>query len=235
MRKLFIFLIFINFNLNADVTFSKLIEAEIKLEKKLMQADIDALGGIQKSWRNTIARVSELQNMLMASLREGGASGQIMENLVQQISSELALASSYAEQMKILNERIFSRQKRIEILEMEKAESKAKEEEEDPLSGEWEVNIFPQELKGKFILKLTGTLVSGTYELTGGWKGSLKGTLVGNRIRLERIDAEQGFMAVYYGKVDVEKFFISGTWESTLFTTGGPMTGNWTAKKIREQ
>lgn len=235
MKVIFIFIFSFNFNLFADLTLSKLLDSEIKLEKRLLETDLSSLNYLYKNWKAKVATVNELQNSLVNALQGEGTSSQAVEDLLQQISVELALAQSYGSQIQMLNERIWARQKRIEIMEAEKQESKAKEEEADPLSGEWQVQIMPQDIKGKFILKLSGTLISGTYELSGGWKGSLKGTLVGNRIRLERIDAEQGFVAIYYGKVDLENFTISGTWESTLFTTGGPITGNWTGRKVREQ
>lgn len=235
MKIILIFVFLLNLNLFGDLTLSKLLDSEIKLEKKLLETDLSNLSFLYKNWKAKVNNVSELQGTMMNAIQGEGTNPQAFEDLLQQISVELALAQSYGSQIQMLNERIWARQKRIEIMEMEKSESKIREEEADPLSGEWQVQIMPQDLKGKFTLKLSGTLISGTYELSGGWKGSLKGTLVGNRIRLERIDAEQGYVAIYYGKVDLENFTLSGTWESTLFTTGGPMTGNWTGRKVREQ
>ncbi len=211
------------------------MDSEIKLEKKLLETDLSTLNFLHKNWKARVSKATELQASLISALQEENASPRIVEDLLQQISVELAMAQSYGSQIQMLNERVWARQKRIEIMEAEKLETKTREEEQDPISGEWEVTILPQELKGKFNLRLSGTLLSGTYELSGGWKGSLKGTLVGNRIRLERIDAEQGFVAIYYGKLDLEKYTISGTWESTLFTLGGPISGNWIGRKIREQ
>ncbi|MCD4749558.1 MAG: hypothetical protein K8R59_09295, partial [Thermoanaerobaculales bacterium] len=71
---------------------------------------------------------------------------------------------------------------------------------EDRLSGTWKVVEEPGDREGLMYLLLDGTLVQGTYELDGGWSGSMRGTLVGDRIRLERIDSQLGFAAVYYGK-----------------------------------
>lgn len=235
MKIFLIFSLLFSFNLLGDLTLSKLLDSEIKLEKRLLETDLSSLNYLYNSWRSKVAAISELQTSLVKAMQSDTANPGAIEDLLQQISVELALAQSYGSQIQLLNERIWARQKRIEIMEAEKSESKAREEVEDPLSGEWQVQIMPQDLKGKFVLKLSGTLVSGTYELSGGWKGSLKGTLVGNRIRLERIDAEQGYVAIYYGKVDLENFVISGTWESTLFTTGGPITGNWSGRKVHEQ
>jgi hypothetical protein len=217
-----------------SITLSKLLESEIKLERKLLEGDIANLSYTYRAWSKSVAKVVELQDSLLASAKSDKVTAAGLDELVQQIASEMALAASTQSQIQILNERIFNRQQRIEVMEDERTNSQAQEESEDPISGDWEVAVGPQDLTGKFTLSLSGTLISGTYQLSGGWKGSLKGTLVGSRLRLERIDTEQGFMAVYYGKLDKESLTIQGTWESTLFTTGGPMTGNWTARKIRE-
>lgn len=218
-----------------NITLSRLLESEIKLERKLLDGDLANLAFAYKSWNRSVARVGELQDALVAATKADKMTAASIDDLVQQIASEMALAGSYQNRIQILNERILSRQQRIEVMDDERLTSVVQEEAEDPVSGEWDVTIAPLDLTGKFTLSLSGTLISGTYQLSGGWKGSLKGTLVGNRVRLERIDAEQGFMAVYYGKLDKDALTIQGTWESTLFTTGGPMGGNWTARKNRDR
>ncbi len=235
MKRIALFLLFLPLPASANITLSRLLESEIKLERKLLVGDLANLNFAYRSWNRAVAHVAELQDSLMVAAKADKVSAQAIDDLVQQIASEMALAAAYQNQIQILNERILNRQQRIEVMDDERLTSIVQEEAEDPVSGEWEVAIGPQDLTGKFILSLSGTLVSGTYQLSGGWKGSLKGTLVGNRVRLERIDAEQGFMAVYYGRLDKETLTLQGTWESTLFTTGGPMGGNWTGRKIRER
>lgn len=219
----------------SSITLSKLLESEIKLERKLLDGDIAALNSAYRSWNKSVGRVTDLQDNLLQATKAEHVIAANIDDLVQQVAAEMALSGAYQNQIQILNERILNRQQRIEVMDDERGISLAQEEAEDPLSGDWEVTVTPPDMTGKFTLALSGTLISGTYQLSGGWKGSLKGTLVGNRVRLERIDTEQGFMAVYYGKVDRDNLTIQGTWESTLFTTGGPMTGNWTARRTREQ
>jgi len=103
----------------------------------------------------------------------------------------------------------------------------------DDLSGRWQVAIEPGGLKGTFDLRLFGTLVSGVYELAGGWKGSLRGTLVGNTVRLERIDSQLGFVAVYTGRLEVRgaERRIEGTWQATNLAAGLPSAGTWLAQR----
>lgn len=104
--------------------------------------------------------------------------------------------------------------------------------EEGPLTGTWRLTVQPG-LTGTAYLVQQGTLISGTYELSGGWTGSLRGTLVANKVRLERIDSQLGFAAVFYGELDLEAdpVVIQGRWEATQLATGLPSAGGWRAQR----
>ena len=100
------------------------------------------------------------------------------------------------------------------------------------LTGQWDLIVQPG-LAGTAYLVHQGTLVSGTYELSGGWTGSLRGTVVANRVRLERIDSQLGFAAIFYGEVnlDADPDVIQGRWEATQLATGLPSAGGWRASR----
>ncbi len=104
----------------------------------------------------------------------------------------------------------------------------------DPISGKWKVIIDPGGQEGVMTLDLDGTLVNGTYTLDGGWTGSLRGTFVAGKIRLERIDAQLGFAAVYHAVVTTSggSGHMEGTWEGTHLTAGMPGSGTWIADKV---
>jgi len=100
------------------------------------------------------------------------------------------------------------------------------------LTGQWELTVQPG-LTGTAYLVHQGTLISGTYELSGGWTGSLRGTVVAKKIRLERIDSQLGFAAIFYGEVnlDADPDVIQGRWEATQLATGLPSAGGWRASR----
>ena len=56
----------------------------------------------------------------------------------------------------------------------------------------WEVVFMPLQHRGTFSLRQSGTIISGTYQLDGGWTGSLQGTLVNRKVYLVRIDSKLG-------------------------------------------
>ena len=106
----------------------------------------------------------------------------------------------------------------------------------DPVTGRWEVIINPGNRRGTLRLALDGTIVSGDYVLDGGFRGSVRGTFVGDRLTLDRIDAERGFDAKFYGRVTSGAARrIGGTWEGTVIAPApGPSGGTWSAQPARE-
>ncbi len=107
----------------------------------------------------------------------------------------------------------------------------------DPVTGRWDVAINPGNRHGTMRLALDGTIVSGDYVLDGGFRGSLRGTFVGDRIALDRIDSERGFDAKFYGRVTGGAARrIGGTWEGTVIAPAtGPSAGSWSAQPARDE
>ncbi len=109
--------------------------------------------------------------------------------------------------------------------------------ESDLISGMWQLVLEPGGHQGVMNLMLDGTLIQGTYELDGGWSGSMRGTLVGGRVRMERIDSQMGFVAIFYGALRVEgdEVRLEGKWEATQLAAGTPAAGGWVARRIDEE
>jgi hypothetical protein len=107
----------------------------------------------------------------------------------------------------------------------------------DPVTGRWDVAINPGNRRGTMRLVLDGTLVSGDYVLDGGFRGSLRGTFVGDRLVLDRIDSERGFDAKFYGRVTGGAARrIGGTWDATAIAPAtGPSAGTWSAQPARDE
>jgi hypothetical protein len=105
----------------------------------------------------------------------------------------------------------------------------------DVLTGRWAVVLQPGEQRGVFRLSLQGTIVSGEYALEGGATGSLRGTLVNERVRMERVDSKLGFNAVFFGRLSPDTRELAGTWEATTFGTGEAGSGSWRAVREEEK
>jgi hypothetical protein len=101
----------------------------------------------------------------------------------------------------------------------------------ETLSGTWQVTYLPGMTKGLFMLRQSGTIVQGQYQLDGGWKGSLQGTFVDGKIYLQRIDSKLGRSSELQGVLLLDGKQIRGTWQNYNLTDGGASAGSWTATR----
>jgi len=108
-------------------------------------------------------------------------------------------------------------------------------EDRAPLNGTWRL-VMESGQEGFVYLQQQGTLVSGTYSLSGGFTGSLRGTFVSGKVRLERIDSQIGFAAIFYGRLvgRGEDLRLQGNWEATQLASGLPSRGSWAARRVNE-
>jgi hypothetical protein len=107
---------------------------------------------------------------------------------------------------------------------------------EAPLTGAWRLMVEPGQ-EGIAYLEQLGTLVTGTYSLSGGFSGSFRGTFVAGKVRLERIDSQYGFAAIFYGRLvgRGEGARLQGNWEATQLASGLPSLGKWTANRVVDE
>lgn len=207
------------------------LRAELKVQLRLAGQRIERLKQHQGDVRDAWSRVERLTNDLTHAQRQGETlkSLEMRDADLRQAEAELVQEIMESERQRVALrgtwEQIEALRKEIEIVE---GETRAA----DPLTGRWAVVVEPGGLEGFFELELNGTLVEGTYELSGGWTGSLKGTLVERRVRLERIDSQLGFAAVFYGRLfpNTEPPRLQGTWEGTQLGAGLPSSGTWVGR-----
>jgi len=56
-------------------------------------------------------------------------------------------------------------------------------------------------------------------------------------VRLERIDSQIGFAAIFYGRLvgRGENLRLQGNWEATQLASGLPSRGSWTATRVSDE
>ena len=166
-----------------------------------MATDLATLERAQEQIRDAADRMVRLGDDLLRAQKEGEDSGAFTARATD--------SAAPRPRSRPISARVSSsapRSARRAYLEQLQAEIK-RLEEAAPSSG----TSFPgagrcdraRRLEGHFDLHLDGTLVTGVYQLSGGWKGSLRGTFIGGDVRLERIDSQHGFVAVYNGRLVV--------------------------------
>lgn len=218
---------------SGDTVLLDVFRTQLELEKRLISAELSQLEKGQEDLRLACDRMLRLADDLLRAQRDGEDSATLTSRSgdLRRAEAEVAALIAGSQQLRAT---IVARRAVIEQLTAEvKRLEETLQTTGDDLSGRWQVAIEPGGLKGTFDLRLFGTLVSGVYELAGGWKGSLRGTLVGNAVRLERIDSQLGFVAVYTGRLEVRggERRIEGTWQATNLAAGLPTAGTWLAQR----
>jgi hypothetical protein len=217
-----------------DPVLLDVFRTQLELEKRLIGAELAQLERGQEDLRQACDRMLRLADDLLRAQRDGEDSATLSSRSadLRRAEAEVAALIAGAQQLRatVVARRSVIEQLAAEVKRLEEALAATSDE----LSGRWNVAIEPGGLKGTFDLRLFGTLVSGVYELSGGgWRGSLRGTLVGNVVRLERIDSQLGFVAVYTGRLEARgaERRIEGTWQGTNLAAGLPSAGIWVAQR----
>lgn len=205
--------------------------AELAREKKRIATDLRSLSELSRRLETALSQLAgSTRAVADAAARTDAGPDEIArrEDAVEVSEQEVRVL---LERRRLLADRILERRRTIAGLEADLSGKRPP----DSLSGRWTVTMEPGEERGVFRMTLDGTIVSGDYTLEGGYSGSLRGTLVNDRLRVERVDSKLGFSAVYFGRVARDGSGISGTWEATTLGTGSPGTGRWRAVREEEK
>ncbi len=213
-----------------------LLREELKIKGELLQEELSQLerhdSQVQEAW----VRVERLSADLLRAQNQDESleSLRLRDQDLRLVEAELQMHLEHSQRLRhsIMSTRAEIDKIAAEVLRLEDQLGRDK----DPLTGTWRIVSEPGGQEGYLYLELNGTLVSGTYTLSGGWSGSLRGTLVARKIRLERIDSQIGFAAKLFGRLKTRGTTprIEGTWDSTQLAVGLPTTGTWFAEKVEE-
>ncbi len=221
---------------DAALPLAQALREEVKVEERVLALAIGEVGQAEEQIQGAWVRVERQSADLLRAQEQGESldSIRLREADLRAAESELMMHIRHSQQLR--REMIAGRLRIAELqAEVERLESTVGSSD-DPVSGPWRLVVEPGGQEGYMSLVLDGTLVQGTYQLAGGWTGSLRGTLVAGKLRLERIDSQIGFSSVYYARLlgSGEGARLEGTWDATQLATGMPSSGSWVAERVRE-
>jgi prophage DNA circulation protein len=208
---------------------SDAVRSELTRERKRLLTDARTLSDVSRKLETSLNQLASASRAVAEAAARGDGPDEIArrEDAVSDAEQEVR---ALLEKRRLLADRVVERRRSIIALEGELTTKKA-----ESLTGRWAVTLDPGSRRGVFRMNLDGTIVSGDYALDGGYTGSLRGTLVNDRLRLERVDSQQGFSAIFYGRVARDLSSIAGTWESTNYGAGEPGAGVWRAVREEER
>jgi hypothetical protein len=209
----------------------------LDLEKKARAFDLLEVDRLTTAASRSDAVAALARQRLLDTLHGGEADIGALRDDEERVVEAEARARAAQENRRAAVSRVLDRAQRISMLQEEIARRRtAARKPGDPVTGRWQTVIDPGGRKGVLRLVLDGTLLSGDYVLDGGFRGSVRGTFIGERVSIQRIDSERGFDATFYGRLQPLAKRITGTWEATAIApTVGPVAGTWSATLLPDE
>ena len=235
---LFIFLLSSSRSSSAATVRDPVVESlliSLDIERRRVAEDAEeferATARLSRAEGNLSAAVSQFVRLV----RDGSPDRNALDNAEESVSDADGRVRSEQARRAMLASRLADHGRRIAALREEIARRRITGGVTDPLTGRWDVVINPGARRGVYRLVLDGTIVSGDYTLDGGFRGSLRGTLVGDTVSLQRIDSERGFDANFYGRLTLNPRRLVGTWEATAIAPSPQGAGTWVGNPGRDE
>ena len=207
-----------------------IVKNELARERRRLATDARTLADLSRRLETSLNQLAAASRAVTDAVNKGEAPAEEISRREDVVAESEQEVRTLLEKRRLVADRIVERRRSIAALEQELTPRKL-----DAVTGRWAVTLDPGSQRGVFRMALDGTIVSGEYSLEGGYTGSLRGTLVSDRLRLERVDSTLGFSAIFYGRVARDLTSISGTWETTTFGGGTTTNGVWRAVRETEE
>jgi len=236
MRRLVILLITLATSLSAHAQVADSLREQAKIREMVLAGQVREMVEIREELREVWTRLEQQSGGLLQAQREGETvdSLRLRDEDLREIEAQMRAALSRSQQLRrsMLENREMLAAIGIEVERLSAVVGAA----EAPLNGTWRLVVEPGQ-DGFAYLQQQGTLVAGTYALSGGFTGSFRGTFVAGKVRLERIDSQIGFAAIFYGRLvgRGENLRLQGNWEATQLASGLPSRGSWTATRVSDE
>ena len=215
--------------------------SSVDMERRRVLEDLEEFDRISGQASRAESDLNASLNQIARLAREGILDRALLEQAEQAAADGRARVQAGQDRRRAISERLAEHIRRLAAFrdEMARRRDTLRSNPADPLTGRWEVFVNPGGRHGVYRLSLDGTILSGDYVLDGGFRGSLRGTFVADRVMFERVDSERGVDARFYGRLTTAPAKrLVGTWEGTQIApapASGPVAGTWVAQPAREE
>ncbi len=208
------------------------VGTSLAIESTLLREDRARYAELSRRRQAVKARIEQLRESLDSAVgRSGSDAAANLERLLELLDEAEGERTEIHLAERALLERIRDRLRRVALFDEQLASLRDRPAPaKGLLSGSWEVVLLPINQRGVFELTQTGTIITGTYRLAGGFTGSLQGTLVQTKVFLQRIDSQLGRSMELEGRLSADEGMIRGTWLSYDLSDHGGQ-GDWSATK----
>lgn len=210
------------------------LRRQLAVEEGLLAQALRAHGEARTRQKAAWADLQVAADRAERALANAAASEAEAERAVQDLDVAEAAVGVLSGRVAELQRTALEERRRIAALRAELARSPSlAAASSDPITGQWRIEISSPAEVGTFDLELEGTQVRGRYTFQGGKSGSLSGTFIDGRLRLERIDHTRGLDGVFEGSVDGSLETVRGFWSPSILSDGGPGGAGWSGVRTR--
>lgn len=208
------------------------LQSQFSIEARLLDEEIATYGRARAREKRAVADLQRLNAQLDELTEDPNASLSSFGGLEEEVGVAIEEACARAKESAAARQRMYERMRRLSgiVQEYEMTEER-RQARSGGIAGVWRVEAQPIDLYGVFDLEAENLLVTGTYRMSNGNQGSMRGTLVGSKLELEMIDSRQGAVATVKGVLDTVKGEIRGRWFAFDLSAGRPSSGDWRAYK----
>lgn len=208
------------------------LQSSFAIEAGLLDEEIATYGRARAREKRAVADLQRLNAQLDELIEDPNASLSSFSRLEEEVGLAIDEACARAKESVAARRRMYDRMRRLSgiVAEYEMTEER-RQARSGGIAGVWRVEAQPIDLYGIFELEADNLLVTGTYRMSNGNQGSMRGTLVGDRLELEMIDSRKGAVATVKGVLDTGKGEIRGRWFAFDLSAGRPSSGDWSALK----
>lgn len=206
-------------------------------EARLLDEAIDDFGRSRAHEKGAIDDLRQLSVQLDEALSDPNVSLDYLNNLEAQLAAARDRACTSLERTAQARRKMYDRMERLAAVARDfEKQNDLFDRAQEGLAGMWHLELQPIDLYGLMNLRRDGVQVSGPYRLSNGSQGSFQGTLAGDRLRLQAIDAETGRpIANVEARIDAAAGEIRGEWMTLDLSQGMPSRGQWLADKVSSE
>jgi hypothetical protein len=212
------------------------LQTAFSLEAGLLDEEVAAYGRARARESRAVAKLQRFNAELDELIEDPNASLSNFGLLEEEVGVAIGEACARAKESAAARQRMYERMRRLSgIVQEYEVTEERRQERSGGIAGVWRVEAQPIDLYGVFELAAENLLVTGTYRMSNGNQGSMRGTLVGDKLQLEMIDTSKGAVATVKGVLDTVKGEIRGRWFAFDLSAGRPSSGDWSAHKTDPQ
>lgn len=208
------------------------LQSAFSVEAALLDEEVAAYGRARARENRAVADLRRLNAELDELIEDPNASLKNFGLLEEEVGVAIEEACARAKDSAAARQRMYERMRRLAgIVQEYEVTEERRQARSGGIAGVWRIEAQPIGLYGVFELEAENLLVTGTYRMSNGNQGAMRGTLVGDKLQLEMIDTSKGAVATVKGVLDTVKGEIRGRWFAFDLSAGRPSSGDWYAHK----